>query len=409
LNFRKSGGIVFFLLVGHLCWSYETPPVASFTFFGIYGSPVQPTSLASSNIDGLGYEALAEWNAMQYISLGLSYETTTFYGTTNYRSQMANLEGRFFLLTNRRAQFSPYVFGGAGLSLADSSTQLKAGIGSRIPFAGPVHLDFAVGSHWIQPPANYQYVDARFGLSYSFDINQASDYSSGSSNSSSSSNTTTTSKSSTTQTSTTENALAKNNIVMETPGASPTTVPTQAPTVYVTMAPTATATPQEMTIEEPTPTPAMLYVESGPVSLIAARKSYYKRGMNAFLKAKYQTALLYLKKSISLKEAHVAKFYYAEAYATIGVIYHFHSTVANHKKLAYAYYKRALSIDPTTKAAKKYIKLLKPKAKLKVKPKPVSTDDSTGANGSSAASSGSGSAASSSSGSSTSAPATSRY
>jgi hypothetical protein len=58
----------------------------------------------------------------------------------------------------------------------------------------------------------------------------------------------------------------------------------------------------------------------------------------------------------------------------LGVIYQFDSKVPGHKDLAIKYYKRALKIDPLTKSAKKYLKMLeveKPSVKKQVKKIPI--------------------------------------
>src|SRR6185369_8524225 len=96
---------------------------------------------------------------------------------------------------------------------------------------------------------------------------------------------------------------------------------------------------------------------------VSQMKKFYMTGMKAFAKQDYETAIDNLKHALQYKEKKVLYYYYAEANATLGVIYHFHSKVEGHKELAYRYYKKALAIDPTTKSAKKYIKMLKPPAK----------------------------------------------
>jgi hypothetical protein len=253
--------------------------------------------------------------------------------------------------------------GGAGLNLGSGGNLvLKAGLGSRVSFIGPTYLDVMVGSHWIQDPGSFQYVDARLGLGFTFDL---------------------TSNGSTSKPA--EQAPPPSS--QQAPKAAPTAAapapiaaPTQpvtlmaTPTVAVEMA-SPTPTPEELTLEEPSSSaPVSPKTLSGPVPAVKALKRFYKAGMKAFLGGKYDTALKYLRKSLAVKEVHGAAYYYAETYATIGVIYHFHSKVKNHRHLAYINYQKALKIDPTTKAAKKYIKLLKSpsrKARHMTKPKPT--------------------------------------
>ena len=167
-NMKRLSLFVFFLLLTSAGWS-EVSPIA-LTFFGIYGEPVYPPVLAVPVSDGFGFDILAEWNATSYTSLGLGFEQISFRGGPTV--PMMNFESRLFPLENEKGKFSPYIYGGAGLNLSNGAwegpVQLKAGIGSRVSIAWPVYLDVAVGSHWLQSPGDFQYVDIRYGLSLSF-------------------------------------------------------------------------------------------------------------------------------------------------------------------------------------------------------------------------------------------------
>jgi hypothetical protein len=151
---------------------------------------------------------------------------------------------------------------------------------------------------------------------------------------------------------------------------------TATPTVTTT--PTVTQSPEEISLEEsPTATPMPL-IEAAPVTTLAGVKKYYKLGMKAFLDRNYALSFKLLKKSLAVKEIHGARYYYAETYATLGVIYQFHSSkVKDHEQKALIYYKKALAIDPTTKSAKHYYRKLKAKlaaeAKKSSKHKPAAT------------------------------------
>lgn len=332
------------LFFAFLCCCFAVPAFAAeqvsiplaLTLFANYGSPVAPPFLANNIVDGLGLEVLGEWNASPYGSLGLSYERTTFYyGSTNFNAQFVNFEGRFFPLETGKAAFAPYIMGGAGLSLtADGSPVLKAALGSRINFVGPTALDVAVGSHWIQSPASYQYVDARVGLAFLFDYQDQSK-----------------------------------------PKPSPSPTPKVSPSVTPVKSPVATMTPLVTTppsptvvaaLPTPTTTPATIALEEpAPITGLSKKaalslmKATYHKGTAALKTHKYLTSIKYLKKAASIKERHVPSYYYAEAYADLGIIYQFHQKTAHHKEIALEYYRRALKIDPQTAAAKKYYKKLK--------------------------------------------------
>ncbi len=348
LHDRLGLKILAFLFLSQVVFADVAP--ISLTFFGLYGSPVQPAGLTSSTTYGFGLDALGEWNPSYYFSLGLSYEQVTFYSSSNFSVPMGNLEGRIFPFENGKNKFSPYLYGGAGLNLSSTGgpVQLKAGIGSRVSIAGPIFFDIAAGSHWIQPPDDFQYVDIRAGLSCSIDFKPAS-----------------------------ENTPTP----VATPIlGSPTPFVQASVTPNVTPIPTITQSPEEISLEEsPTPTP-MPQIESAPVTTIAGVKKYYKLGMNAFMAQNYKLAFKLLHKSLATKEIHGASYYYAETYATLGVIYEFHaSTVKDHDKKALFCYQKALAIDPTTKSAKHYYKKLKAKVvaesrkKARHKSRPIPT------------------------------------
>lgn len=343
MAFLKRGWkLLFFIFVMGPAFADVSP--FSLTFFGLYGSPVQPLGLASSLTDIVGFDVLGEWNASNYASLGLSFEQADFYSDPAFSFSTINIEGRVFPFQNEKEKFSPYLYGGAGLGVSTGGgTLLKAGLGSRVSFIGSLFLDFTAGSHWIVSPANAQYVDFRAGLSYSFELKPPKE---------------------------------------EKPAPTATAIPAvSTPKVQATVpmaSPVPTAT--QMSLEMATPTP-MPVIFQAPVTTLAQSKKFYKIGMDAFLAGNYPLALKALKKSLTLKEKHKHPYKYAETYATIGVIYQFHAhKVKDHDKKALIYYKKALAIDPTTKSAKHYYKKLKAKLarESKHKPKPIPAPVSEG-------------------------------
>ncbi len=327
-----------FLLLSQAALADVAP--ISLTFFGLYGTPVQPAALSSSTTNGFGLDALGEWNPSYYFSLGLSFEQVTFYNSINFSVPMFNLEGRVFPFENGKDKFSPYLYGGAGLDLTDpgGAAQFKAGIGSRVSIAGPVFFDIAAGSHWIQPPNEFQYVDVRAGLSCSIDFKPAA---------------------------------ANSPTPAATPAlASPTPLAPASGTPTVMETPTASQSPEEISLEESTTPTPMPVIEAAPVTTIAGVKKYYKLGMQAFLAQNYKLSFKLLHKSLASNEIFGASYYYAETYATLGVIYQFHSSkVKDHDKKALFCYQKALAIDPTTKSARHYYKKLKAKIAAESKKK----------------------------------------
>ena len=314
-------------------WGSEDLDPLSISLFALYGTPVQPTSLGFSNYDGLGWDFLAEYHPTRYASLGLGYETATFYGTPNLTAGTLNLEGRFFPMAGWRLPYDPYVVGEAGLNLSSAtSTQwggayaLKAGLGTQVAFVGPLSLDFAIESHWMgNSPNFFQYVDFRMGLDFALPM-----------------------KNPQTPTPTAAPTAAAKLMISPTPSEQVTQVITP---LYMT---TPTNTPTPVFTDTPTPQPV---IQDIPGSRM---KKYYSIGTKAFAAGNYKKALVNLKKAVAIKES-VKYYYYAESYATIAVIYQFHSTVRGHLRLALENYKKAAKIDPDTMAVKLYYKKLKDK------------------------------------------------
>ena len=335
MNHLKLWKVILIWFLTAVVWADVSP--ISLTLFGQYGEPVYPPALAVPAPNAFGFNVLGEWNATSYCSFGLGFEQTTFYGAPDFTTSMLNFEGRAFPLENEKGKFSPYVYGSVGLNLASPAAwqgpvQFKAGIGSRIALIPPLFFDVAVGSHWIQPPNAFQYVDIRSGLSISFGFKDKAP------------------------------AASK-------PAEKPLATTTPISTATPAGTPQIVLTPMPTTIWTPMPTP-VLEIQAAPVTTLAQVKKYYRLGMKAFGKRNYKLALKMLKRSLGAKEIHKAAYYYAETYATIGVIYQFHaSKVKDHDLKALDNYRKALRIDPSTKSAKTYYKKLKAKVVKQRKPK----------------------------------------
>ncbi len=333
----------------------EVPP-GSLSIYGIYGMPIEPLSLASQYSDGVGFSALGEVNPCSNISLGFSYEHAAFYSSTDFVTETFNFEARTFPFGNWRQNFQPYFMAGVGINAApdmpgrwDGRYDYVMGLGSKVLFVSPIYLDIAIQSHWMEPASDYfQYLDARFGISWSFPN------------------------------------------MKEEPTPEPTASPTPTSSVTAVFTPTPTQAPVvsssgAVTVQLETPLKPKLtneeimaeYQGGGGGSKML---KYYKKGMKAFTDLAYLTATKNLKLAVSTHEKSVARAKYAEAYAILGVIYQFHKPITGHNLTALAYYKKALSLDPSNKAANKYIKILraqlKPKKKPKPKPVPRNTEDS---------------------------------
>lgn len=95
-------------------------------------------------------------------------------------------------------------------------------------------------------------------------------------------------------------------------------------------------------------------------STVGKMKDHFRIGMKFFIKGKYDEAIPELMASTMISDPHTWDYWYAEAYATLGVIYEFHIHEPNHRFLAYRYYRLALKRDPLTFSAGYYIKSVAP-------------------------------------------------
>ncbi len=315
--------------------SESSPAPFALTYFEFYGTPIEPQAYAQIDTDALGLNVLAEYNPSFYASFGLNYERTTFYDGFNSTASFLGLEARFFGAPNGKAPFAPYIYGGAGMGLnTGTGNELKAGLGSRLQLAYPFFLDFSAGSNWID--SGLQFLTFRGGLSVSFDLPKV------------------------------EPSPAAKPTKVETPVTSVTPVgtlvdllaspsPTNTPAYTATVQATDTPTLAVTSVQTATFTPTV--VES-PVVTPSPVKQHYKLGMAAFNAHHYLTATAEFKKALVTDDPAAVYYFYAESDAMLGVIYQFYSKVPGHNKIAIKYYKKALKVDPMTKTAKKYLKML---------------------------------------------------
>lgn len=126
------------------------------------------------------------------------------------------------------------------------------------------------------------------------------------------------------------------------------TAPAYAPTP-VTESPSVSPTASSPTAQPE----VVLSLTPIPGQGILKMKDVYNAGFVYYKKEDFANAIRYLKESLQIHDPYTPKYYYAEANAILGVIYQFHII---DKSVAYYYYKKALSIDPTTATAKKHIK-----------------------------------------------------
>ena len=119
----------------------------------------------------------------------------------------------------------------------------------------------------------------------------------------------------------------------------------------------STTVKKKMATPSPTPIPAATPIAQAPASL--DMRQIYKQGIAAYQKEDYETALALLRQATTIQDPSIEKFYYAEAYAMLGVIEQYHSTAPDHLKAAKSDYRAALKWEPGNETALKHLKQLK--------------------------------------------------
>ena len=145
----------------------------------------------------------------------------------------------------------------------------------------------------------------------------------------------------------------------------PTPAAKSAPTPKtIILPPTATPLPmkQSAVIVQSTPTPIIVTkqdaeAEPEPTAIVVSgtfkMKDIYNAGIKSYKEMDYDQAIRYLTEAVKKNDPTTPKFYYAEAYATLGIIYEFHII---HFDRAYEYYRLALKYEKNNRTAKKHIK-----------------------------------------------------
>ncbi len=134
--------------------------------------------------------------------------------------------------------------------------------------------------------------------------------------------------------------------------------PAATPTL-VAAPPLATPTPASNAIEleentqpatqtAPQPTPTVYEVHG-----VLKMKDVYDAGKKAYQEQDYDQAIRYWKKAVTMKDPYTPKFYYAEAYSMLGIIYQYHIIHYGH---AYRCYRAALKYERHNPTARKHIR-----------------------------------------------------
>lgn len=136
-----------------------------------------------------------------------------------------------------------------------------------------------------------------------------------------------------------------------------TIAPKPAPTVAAAPAATPTPASQEIEVEgntqpstqvAPQPTPTVFEVHGRE-----KMKYLYQSGIEHYKEKDYDLAIKDLSNAVKMKDPYTEKFYYAEAYAMLGVIYQYHVV---HYGRAYRCYAAAIKYERNNPTARRHIK-----------------------------------------------------
>ena len=323
-----------------------------------YGAPMRPSGLANFVDDGFSVRGQLDIRPSRVFALCVGAERMRFYRPAQFHFLVGTVDFSAKLILPPLLGGVGYLQTGVGLNVLGDKAQTWGGktcgrviLGKKIPVAPGFGFDLAVGYHMMGKPEAFKYVDVRAGMCIG--IGRDKDPKE---------------KKTVTPTAT---------VSRGTPASSGTPTPVKGSPTPMRV-PSATATPNVISLESdvPTFTPTVTST-SGPVTLTLAdrtMKETYDAGYAAYRAGKYVTAIRLWKKALAIKDA-TQFWYYAEANAMIGAVYHYKVQPPN-RVLAKRYYQAALKIDPKTATALKGMKRLKATAPpVKPKPKPKPADD----------------------------------
>lgn len=362
---------------------------------GLYDAPLRPSDHAERLTDGFAFRFLPEYQFNPFLGCGIGFTSDYLYkpGAGGMRVGTLDLSARLRLpVSEGRPQ--PYVEASAGINALPrggnhwgGKNRLALGIGTRLPLGFGVALDLGAQEVFLRPsPDDLQFVSVHAGLVTEFDLKRRRPQS----------------KPSPTAVPTASTTEVPSPAAIPTLSPTPTGTPTalvRVDTPTPTQASPASPTPTHTTTpigrsgkqEEARSTPSSQRsptVGSTPSATVVATRvvpaqaspteirttqgtrddshermlDLYERGIEDYKARRFPEAVAHLKAALTLRDAKVEYWYYAEANAMLGAIYHYHIRTPDHLTLARKYYRAALAIDKDTATAKKGLKALGPEA-----------------------------------------------
>jgi hypothetical protein len=363
---------VFVLVVsGVVLWG--APPASASTdrsiavhLLGLYDSPTSPSEHASRFTDGFGFQFFPELQVNPFLGFGTGFTTEYFYRPGGPAMRVGTFDLSASLrLPSRSGKAQPYARVELGFNAMPKagnhwrgSRRVSWMLGTRLPMGFGLGFDLGVRQELLLPkPNDLQSISVQWGIVSEFDLKHGR---SKAASGPKASDTLTPWPSPTSTSTATPSMTATTSF--KTPQSTPTSIPenqlteTESPTPVERRENTrSTHSSAAFSRVVPTSTPE---ASTPPLEASARMLDLYEKGIEAYKANRFESGILYLKAALEIKDAKVEYWYYAEANAMLGVLYHYHKTSVGHLETARKYYRAALKIDRDTATAQKGLKAL---------------------------------------------------
>jgi hypothetical protein len=343
-RFLVSGSFVVFLACAAASWGASSLAV---NVTGAYHSPMRPASSATHLTDGFGFQLLPELQVNPFLGFGLGITSDYLYRPSGPDMRVGTLDLSARLRKPVQGlKPQPYLQTLLGFNILSKEknhwrgkTRFSIGVGTRLGLVPGAALDLGVRQVFLSPkPNNLQYLSVYAGWTTQFTLRREG-----------------TRTATPTPTATPQTSPVVTMVVTATDTPVVVTPTSTAVKVGKKGAPTATVT-STPTVAVPTTTPTSTL--ASPVEAKARMLDLYQKGIDAYKAKRYTAAIKDLKGALQVQDPTIPDWYYAEANAMLGVIYHYNVSAAGHLSKARAYYQAALKVDPQTATAKKGLRLL---------------------------------------------------
>ena len=299
---------------------------------GLYDSPTSPSEHASRFTDGFGFQFLPELQINPFWGFGTGFTTEYLYRPGGPAMRV----GTFDLSTSlrwpsKRGKAQPFARVELGFNAMPKagnhwrgSRRVSWVLGTRLPMSFGLGLDLGVRQEFLLPkPNDLQCVSVQWGIVSEFDLKHGRSKAASGPKAAD----TLTPWPSPTSTSTATPSMTAT-ASHKTHTSTPTNIPTIRPTETESPTPVEirkNAKPTHSTAALSRVVPTSTPEASTPTLEASARMlDLYEKGIEAYKANRFESGILYLKAALEIKDAKVEYWYYAEANAMLGVLYHYH-------------------------------------------------------------------------------------